>query len=227
MHSELENRIEAPSNRFIMRGLLIALTLLIIATSFVELNLPAGDLIQISMVTIVFLWAAWVTKTKRRLFVITLGLAVLAVSTRWLDHFRPGVVPPGLYIMFGTPCLTIVFLQLMVFIFRAPRVDSEVLSAGIAGYLLLVIIWATLYLLISKLQPSAFQYNVASAGQTMNGFTAVYFSFGVMGTVGFGDIVPVASSTRLLAVFEATTGLFYVAILISRLVGLYAPQRVE
>ncbi len=227
MHSELENRIEAPSNRFIMRGLLIALTLLIIATSFVELNLPAGDLIQISMVTIVFLWAAWVTKTKRRLFAVTLGLAVFAVATRWFDHFQPGVLPPGLYIMFGIPCLTIVFLQLMVFIFRAPRVDTEVLSAGIAGYLLMVIIWASLYLLISKLQPSAFQYNVSSAGQTMNGFTAVYFSFGVMGTVGFGDIVPVASTARLLAVFEATTGLFYVAILISRLVGLYAPQRVE
>jgi voltage-gated potassium channel len=58
----------------------------------------------------------------------------------------------------------------------------------------------------------------------MDGFTAFYFSFATLTTVGYGDIAPVSSVARMLAVMEAVTGLFYVAVLISRLVALYSTQ---
>ena len=57
----------------------------------------------------------------------------------------------------------------------------------------------------------------------MDGFNAFYFSFGTLTTVGFGDITPVSKVARTLAVMEAVTGTFYLAILISRLVGIYSP----
>lgn len=55
----------------------------------------------------------------------------------------------------------------------------------------------------------------------MQGFTALYFSLITLATVGYGDIVPVAGVVRMLAAIEAIVGIFYVALLISRLVSLY------
>jgi hypothetical protein len=42
--------------------------------------------------------------------------------------------------------------------------------------------------------------------------------------VGFGDIVPVSHTARMLAAVEATTGTLFMAVLIARLVALYSTQ---
>jgi len=117
-----------------------------------------------------------------------------------------------------------VIVQLLLFIVRAPHVDADVLSAGLAGYLMLAILWTLAYLLVAQTVPGAFAINSQPAKGPMDSFTALYFSFTVLSTVGFGDIVPVARVARLLAVIEATTGLFYLTVLIARLVGLYSPK---
>jgi hypothetical protein len=54
------------------------------------------------------------------------------------------------------------------------------------------------------------------------GFEAAYFSFITLTASGYGDIVPVVSIARMLAMLEAMAGTFYVAILIARLVSLYS-----
>jgi hypothetical protein len=56
----------------------------------------------------------------------------------------------------------------------------------------------------------------------MDRFNAFYFSFVTLSTVGFGDVTPVSKLARTLAVMEAVTGTFYMAILIARLVAMYA-----
>jgi hypothetical protein len=42
-----------------------------------------------------------------------------------------------------------------------------------------------------------------------------------LSTVGYGDITPVSRVARMLAVTEAMTGMFYMAVLIARLVALH------
>jgi hypothetical protein len=56
----------------------------------------------------------------------------------------------------------------------------------------------------------------------MAGFETLYFSFSTLTTVGYGDIIPVSNPARMLAMMEATTGVFYLAVLIARLVGHYS-----
>ena len=62
------------------------------------------------------------------------------------------------------------------------------------------------------------------AANAMKGFTALYFSFATLCTVGYGDILPVSGVARMLAILEAGVGVFYVAILISRLVALHSSE---
>lgn len=206
-----------------MAALLIALVLLIIATPFVQ-DVHGGDLIEPALVTLVYLSALWAMSARRRTHFLAVVLIVPALVCKWIDRFRPDVLPPGLFMLIGMLCMAFIIIELLRFILRAPHVDSQVLFAGISGYLMLVILWASAYMFLGRVSPDAFAFNTPGAGNRMDPFTALYLSFGVMGTVGFGDIVPVAKAARLLAVLEATTGLFYVTILISRLVGLYAPR---
>jgi len=206
-----------------MAALLIALVLLIIATAFVQ-DVHDGDLIEPVLVTLVYLSALWAMSARRRTFVLAIVLVVPALAAKWIDHFRPDVLPPGLFILIGMLCMAFIFIDLLRFILRTPHVDAQVLCAGIAGYLMLVILWTAAYIFVWRISSDAFAFNSPGASNRMDPFTAMYFSFTVLSTVGFGDIVPVAKAARLLSVLEATTGLFYVTILISRLVGLYAPR---
>jgi hypothetical protein len=50
----------------------------------------------------------------------------------------------------------------------------------------------------------------------------LYFSLVTLSTVGFGDIVPLTGPPRGLATLEGIVGQFYMAVLVARLVGLYA-----
>jgi hypothetical protein len=207
-----------------MGALLAALILLITASAFLE-RVQNGDLVQNVLTTAVYLAALFAISARRGAFVLALSLIVPAILSKWLGHFRPGLLPEWLYILLGLTGMTFITVELLRFILRAPRVDSEVLCAGISGYLMLAILWAAAYMFIAQVAPGAFAFNTEGGGDRMDAFTAVYFSFGVLGTVGFGDVVPVTRAARLVAVFEATTGMFYVTVLIARLVGLYTPAR--
>ena len=51
-----------------------------------------------------------------------------------------------------------------------------------------------------------------------------HFSVATLTSTGFGDITAVAPFARSLSQLEQLVGVFYIAVLISRLVGLY-PER--
>ena len=51
---------------------------------------------------------------------------------------------------------------------------------------------------------------------------AIYYSFVTLTTLGYGDIVPRSEVGRGLAMLEAVVGQLYLAVMIARLVSLYA-----
>ncbi len=121
-----------------------------------------------------------------------------------------------------------IIIQLIFFILRAARVNSEVMCAGLAAYLLLGLLWSFAYILVAWVVPDAFFFDGRiEAAQDMTSFTSVYFSFITLTTVGYGDITPVANVARMLAAAEAMTGTIYMAVFISRLVALYTSQSSE
>ena len=114
-------------------------------------------------------------------------------------------------------------VELLRFIVNAPRFDAEVLCAAIAGFLLSGLAWSLAYNLLDRVDPNSFVFTLSSkSGYSMSGFTSLYFSFITLSTVGYGDIVPASEVARMLATVEAMFGMFYMAMLIARLVSLYS-----
>jgi hypothetical protein len=204
--------------------LLIALALLFFFFPFVE-EVKGGDLIVSILLSLVLLSAVLAVADRKRVFFIALLLAIPAIGGRWINHFRPNLVPPPVFLTAGLILVGFVVVNLLRFILRAPSVTLEVLCASISAYLMLGLMWTIAYWLVDQITPGAFAFNTNGGRQSMNGFNAFYFSFITLSTVGYGDITPVSRIARWLAAMEAMTGLLYVAVLIARLVALYSSPK--
>src|SRR6266496_3157745 len=208
--------------RFSTVELLIALALLFFLFPFLE-EVKGGELIVSILFSLVLFAAILAVADRKRVLLIALVLAVPAVGGRWINHVRPDLVPPAVFLVGGLVLIIFVVAHLLRFVLRAPSVTTEVLCASISAYLMLGLMWTMAYWLVDQLTPGAFAFNVGP--RSMNGFNGFYFSFITLSTVGYGDITPVSRIARWLAAMEAMTGLLYVAILISRLVGLYSSPK--
>ena len=205
--------------------LLAALGVLVLSAPFVE-DLPAGDLIEALLITTVMVCSVAVVGGGRGMVVIALVLLFPALVGKWVNHFSRGPVSSCIYLIGGTVFFLFVVTHLIRFILRARTVDANVLCAGLSGYLLLGLLWVPAYVLAGRLDPGAFNMSAAGgAPQTMDGFNAFYFSFITLSTVGYGDVIPLSKGARMLAVTEAVAGLFYIAVLISRLVAIYSSRQ--
>src|SRR6478736_3941033 len=208
--------------RFSTVQLLIALALFFIWAPFVE-EIEGGELIVSGLFSLVLLAGVVAVANRKRVLVIAIVLAIPAIVGRWINHFRPDLIPPAVFLVSALILIAFVVGNLLRFVFRAPSVNAEVLCASISAYLMLGLMWTMAYWLVDQLTPGgAFSYNTNAGTRSMNGFTGFYFSFITLSTVGYGDITPVSRIARWLAAMEAMTGLLYVAVLISRLVSLYS-----
>ena len=211
--------------RFSTVQLLIALGLLFFSFPFVE-EVKGGDIIVSVLLSLVLISAVLAVASRRRTLVVAVLLMVPAIAGRWINHFRPDLVPPAVFLVSGLVLVAFVVFNLLGFVLRAPSVNAEVLCASISAYLMLGLIWTMAYWLVDQLTPGgAFSFNTNAGKQSMNGFNAFYFSFITLSTVGYGDITPLSRIARWLAALEAMTGLLYVAVLIARLVSLYSTPK--
>jgi len=204
---------------------LAALVLLFVSSPFIE-GPGANPAVEIVTISVVMLAGVLAVGGRTRTLVWAIALAAPTVGARWVEHVWPGTIHPGVQSAGAVAFLAFVVSRLLAFVLRAPRVDMNVLCAGLAGYLTLALLWGTLYILVARLTPDAFAFlNPRDGG--MAGFTALYFSVVTLTTVGFGDITPVSGVARMLAMMEAMTGTLYIAVFISRLVAVYTSTRPE
>jgi hypothetical protein len=184
-----------------------------------------GGLIESASMTLVFLSAILATGAGRKTLAGVAALVLAAVAGKWLHYFHPESANPVFYQTLGMIIVGYTAYRLLRFILRSPRVDSEVLCAGVAIYLTLGLLWCLAYTLVDQIAPGSFSYlGKPMSEHSMVGFTALYFSFATLCTVGYGDIMPVSGIARMLAIVEAGFGVLYMAILISRLVSLHASE---
>jgi hypothetical protein len=136
------------------------------------------------------------------------------------------------YAMIACFQITVVAV-LLKYIFRAKTVNRDVLYAASAVYLLLGAIFVPVFGTIESLTfamtggQHAFADSAVAVGDIFTWQNFIYYSYVTLTTMGYGDILPKTMWARSAATLEACIGVLYTAIIISRLVGLYASQEVE
>jgi hypothetical protein len=201
----------------------LACVVLAFAAAPFEEHVRQGDLLEAACLTLILLSALLAVGGRRRTLAWGAVLAAPALAGKWGNHLRPDVVPAWVFLAPGLLFIILVIATLLRFILRARRIDSEVLCAGVSAYLMLGLLWSFAYILVARLVPHAFAFTTGpGSSHSMKGFTAVYFSFITLSTVGYGDIAPVSGVARMLTMMEAVTGTLYMAVMVARLVSLYS-----
>ena len=216
--------------------LLAALVLLLFAMPIVRLLGLGSSVVTSRVVTVVvftamLIAAVYAVRQSRRSVTVALLLGapafVLQGLSAWLD---------GEALLIAAHLSVIAFLGYVVvvilkFLFTEKRVTSNVIYASLCVYLLLGVTWAEGYSLLEVVEPGSFRFaypeDMATARMRFGGehsLLPLYYSFVTMTTLGYGDVVPVSSASRMLAAIEAVTGQLYLAVLVARLVGLHISQ---
>ena len=104
---------------------------------------------------------------------------------------------------------------------NARSVARAQLYTAVNIYLLLGLLWATLYLAIDAFSPGSIQIGKHPADRQAE---LLYFSLVTLSTIGYGDIVPLSGEARILAALEGVTGVLYIAITVALLVGRFQTE---
>jgi hypothetical protein len=88
--------------------------------------------------------------------------------------------------------------------------------------------WGIAYLLLEKIQPGGLSINAARhPNHDVDWDDCMFYSFVTLTSLGYGDVVPISPQCRSLSILEAVSGIMYIAVLLARLVGLYAAGKSE
>jgi hypothetical protein len=208
-----------PANRFGL--LLIALVALLLGYPYFE-NTRTGAFIGGVTSLLALIGGVYAVRANRRTFGVALALA-LATAAASARAFSSGV--RGDSVVEATFSAFYAFTTVAVFfeVIKTRRVTSDTLYGAVCVYLLVGMTFGSLYDLIETLHPGSFQINVDTGGPAeIRWRTLIFFSFMTLTTIGLGDVTPVTMQTQSLVSIEGVIGVLYVAVLIARVVGIYA-----
>ena len=98
--------------------------------------------------------------------------------------------------------------------FDNPR---NAIAEAFISYLVIATAYGQLYCLLNNFVDHAFNQTIPST----QGTTFLYFSMVTLTSVGYGGIVPVNPYVRMIAALESMSGIFFVAVVVARLVSSY------
>jgi hypothetical protein len=210
---------EQPVPRFWL--LLIALAALLIGYPYFE-NTRTGAFLGGVASLLALTGGVYAVRAHRWTFRMALALALAtaaASATAFAGGARGHPVVEATFSAFYAFLTVAVFLEVI----KTRRVTADTMYGTVCVYLLVGMTFGSLYDLIETLHPGSFVINV-DVGELVKvrWRTLIYFSFMTLTTIGFGDITPVTAQAQSLAAMEGVIGVLYVAVLIARVVGIYA-----
>jgi hypothetical protein len=164
----------------------------------------------------------YAAKSHRFLLVFIILLAIPAVFHRLLlsrsDAGLLTVMNNILSLIFDVLIIVILFQR----VFRVGKPDSETVFGALCIYLLVGFSFASVYGLVQILQTNAFYMDPrVNLHASLSRFDSIYYSFGMLTSLGAGGIVAVTAQARSVSILEAILGILYLAVLIARLMGGY------
>jgi hypothetical protein len=176
----------------------------------------------------------WVTVAANpgwsRLRHLLVGLWLFSVAGTLLSVFS---IRPDLWQWFRTieyltmvPVLGAVAVGMLAFVRGQRRLTIDSIFATVAAYLLLALLFTQLYLSLITWSPASFSLPIPVGDRSVQQLQTdmTYFSLVTLATVGYGDVLPVTHTARMLAMFQAVVGQFYLAVVVALFVGMYSTQ---
>lgn len=147
-------------------------------------------------------------------------LSVFSVLPDWRAWYRT------VELLTTVPVLAVLAAGMLAFVRRGRTLTIDSIFATVAAYLLLALLFAQIDLCLLTWQPGSFSMPVDAGDRLAGGLQSdmTYFSLVTLATVGYGDILPATHTARMLAMFQAVIGQFYVAVVVALFVGMYSSQ---
>jgi voltage-gated potassium channel len=166
------------------------------------------------------LLAAVIPVGSRRGRRLLLGILVAALIFRLGTSLFNQTTLAAASLMIWTMVALIAASLALRFALRARSIDREHVYAALSAYLLAGLFFGNFYWVLEQVRPGTF----ALTGD-FSPNSAIYFSFVTLATLGYGDVVPRTDVARGLAVLEGVGGQLFLAVMVARLVSLYAREK--
>ncbi len=207
-------------NRFF--PLLISLALLVLSAPFF-LNTPLSGWIFNTMGLLAVLSALYSISNDKRYFTLVALIAVINIIIHAVNALT---AYQHLWLMLIDHVTLLLLISLVIYfvffaLFERHRITAGSIYAAMCIYLILGIFFGLMYASVELLIPGSFHFKyVALQSETpmMLKFHLVTFSYATLTTVGNAQIVAIKPFAEALVVIEEIVGVFYLAVLIARLV---------
>lgn len=215
--------------------------------SFVK-RYPFAMLLCVQLLSILFYGFMTDSKTSHLIF-ICLGLIVpiLAVLTvyrspasNWIGFVLVSAsISTSLLALFGGQTQLLVWahvfesllyfyaaISLVMYMFKDDIVNLDELYAAAATFTLLVWGFALAYSVCQQIYPNSITGGTP-ATQVRSWIELLFFSFSVQSGTGLSDLLPVSPQSRAIASIQMFSGVMYITIVLSHLVGLAASKKAK
>jgi hypothetical protein len=227
MVQRAQNTASAAHQRLSRRKYLLltlSLVLLLVLYPYIGTITQVNAILKI-LTSVILIAAVYAVRERRGTFLIALVLGVLAFTAGWFSLLLSAEEVQTVESIINPIFFAFTTVAVLRSIIRG-KVTEDVIYGAIAVYLLLGLTWGSAYTYLESTHPGSFQvaHTTETGGQT--GFSdLLYYSFVTLTTTGYGDIVPLTSQARSLAFLEAVSGVLFMAVFISRLIGALSSSR--
>lgn len=172
------------------------------------------------MVSALLLTSILFLTRQRRWMYFGFLFAMSEVACIWWHYFSRDLLSEVFkfifFVLFHLYAIVCVYQDLA----NTRQITADEVRGAICLYIFIGATWSAVYYLLEMLAPGSFHVTTyGQIDQHITWYDLLYFSFTTLSSVGYGDITAVAPVARALAIFESIAGIFYVAVIVAKMVS--------
>jgi hypothetical protein len=206
--------------------LLISIVLLFTLAPMLE-NTRTGGLLLLLNLYFTLVAATMQLAERRIIFWSAIPIALTSIVLSAVSHYFPGRPLEFASNLALGAFFSLVSISLFTYLGEKGTITKDRIYASVSLYFLLGLTWFALYSMINVAQPGSFTQSGVLITDETHWSTMLYFSLTTLTTLGYGDIVAVKPTARMIATLEAVAGVLYIAITVARLVAAQSPRSEE
>ena len=175
---------------------------------------------------IVPILAVWVVYRTSAINWVAFILVTLSIGSTLLTNFSSTSTLLAWAHAFESLLYFYAASSLIMYMFKDNIVTLDELYAAAATFTLLVWAFALAYSVCQQVYPGGV-LGAINPNNPRSWIELLFMSFSIQSSTGVGDVVPISGPARAIGALQMFTGVMYVAIVISRLVGLAASTKTK